>query len=159
MPIITEGKTWIPLYILIVLFFIIKFQYKSWIPLVILAACVGISDKGSAGIIKPLVERTRPCNEVGVKARVVGVECRNSFSFPSSHATNHLCIAMFLTILFRKEKWYWHISWFIWAILIAYSRIYVGVHYPLDIIGGGILGAVIGYCGGKLTLRFVSKKQ
>jgi undecaprenyl-diphosphatase len=72
------------------------------------------------------------------------VSCGSGYSFTSSHATNHFCIAAFLVSVFGTYMRKWKYVWWAWASLISIAQVYVGVHYPLDIIGGGLLGTIIG---------------
>lgn len=145
MPIVTNAYTWIPLYIGLVIFLVYKYRKNFFIPLIGLLLTFAASDYISASVVKPMVNRTRPCIEETVSSRVVGVECRNSFSFPSSHATNHFGIAFYLLFIYGFRKRIVLTFWIPWAVLVSYSRIYVGVHYPFDILGGAILGFLIAW--------------
>jgi len=100
---------------------------------------ITLSDQVSSFVIKPLVHRIRPCHVVETVRLLVG--CSGSFSFPSSHATNSMAAAGLFGGFYRKYRWYFYVL----AGLIAYSRVYVGVHYPLDVIAGAILGFLIGW--------------
>jgi undecaprenyl-diphosphatase len=158
MPIITKSTTWIFLYVGIVIYFVYKFKKLFYIPLLGLVLTFAASDYISASVIKPQVNRIRPCNEYTVTARVVGVTCRNSPSFPSSHATNHFGIATFMFLLMYTRKRIGLLFWLPWAAAIAYSRIYVGVHYPGDVIGGAILGVIFGILFANIANRFLTAK-
>ena len=110
-----------------------------------------VSDQISSHVIKPFVGRLRPCNEILIKDYVrLLANCSSGFSFPSSHATNHFALAFFLIVLFNKRyKWVFPVLFF-WAFAISYSQVYVGVHYPLDILTGGFLGTIIGITFGMI---------
>lgn len=95
-----------------------------------------LSDQSSSSWVKPLVQRIRPCHVV--QPLHLLVDCSAAYSFPSSHAANMFGAAAFLTLFYRNSAW----VFFPLAILIGYSRIYVGVHYPFDVLGGAILGMV-----------------
>ena len=157
MPVLTNAKTWIPLYIGLLLFMVYRFKKYFFIPFLGLLLSFGAADMISAKVLKPTIKRTRPCNETTVNSRVVGVECRNSFGFPSSHASNHFAIAIFMIVLTGTRKRFGLGFWLIWAIVVSYSRIYVGVHYPGDVIGGAILGSIIGYIVAKTTNKILKK--
>ncbi|MDX1685268.1 MAG: phosphatase PAP2 family protein, partial [Saprospiraceae bacterium] len=91
------------------------------------------------------VERVRPCNDESIKQEVIlRARCGGGYSFTSSHATNHFGLSMVLFLLLgNRIAWRWLI--FLWAALVSYAQIYVGVHYPLDILGGAVLGVMLGY--------------
>lgn len=157
MPIFTSAYTWIPLYIGLIAFFIFKYKQKSFIPILGVLLCFGLADSISAKVFKPYFSRVRPCNESTVSARVVGVECRNSNGFPSSHASNHFAIAVFMVFLSGIRKRFGIGFWLGWAFVISYSRVYVGVHYPGDVIAGAFLGSVIGFFIANLSNYFIKK--
>lgn len=146
LPVLREKTTWYPLYFIIIAYAVYKFKFQS-IPIVLcLVATAGVCDYSSAKIIKPLVERPRPCNETElegfVETRANG--CRRSYSFPSSHATNHFGLAMAIILCFGVRK-RWKKFWWIWAGLIAFAQVYVGLHYPSDVIFGAWFGVLLGY--------------
>ena len=158
LPILRNPYTWSPLYLFLIIFFI-KHYGKTG---VLIVACTlitfGITDATSSHLIKKTVQRVRPCNDVVFKDQVnLRARCGSGFSFTSSHATNHFGMAFFWIVLFRR-KWR-HALWLciLWAASIAFSQIYVGVHYPFDIIGGAILGTLIGLGTGYLFKRFYPK--
>lgn len=144
-PYLREPKTWIPLYVFLAVFIPCKFKKKGFYWCLAFLITFALSDYTSASVIKPLVHRIRPCND-GVLQKTVHliVQCGSGYSFPSTHATNHFALAFFIIFsLYRQYKWVW-ISAFLWAFIIAYSQVYVGVHYPLDVLCGAILGVFIG---------------
>jgi undecaprenyl-diphosphatase len=135
---------WIPLYLSIVIFLVIKYKRKFFVILLFIILAATFSDQVSV-IIKNIVQRLRPCYEPALQGlvHIVNGECGGQYSFVSSHATNSFDVAL-LSLLFIKKKWF-TISIVIWALIIGYSRIYLGVHYPGDVICGSILGALIGW--------------
>jgi membrane-associated phospholipid phosphatase len=105
---------------------------------------VALSDQISAQLLKPLVARVRPCHVIdGVRLLV---DCSQGLSFPSSHAANTFGQAVFLGVLYPRARWFL----VAFAAVVSYSRIAVGVHYPLDVVAG----AVVGIFAGSLTLVF-----
>lgn len=151
MPIMRNAFTWAPLYLFVVLFAIINFKSKGWWWLLFAIAVVAVTDLTGARIFKASFERLRPCNdpEMAGYVRMVLNRCGSGYSFVSNHAINHFGLAAFIFSTFRPLFNYtWAI--FIWAGLIAFAQVYVGVHYPFDVIAGTVLGIAIGLAGGAL---------
>jgi undecaprenyl-diphosphatase len=139
MPFITDVTHWYLVYIL--LWFIILFKggkYRVGLALGMILLVV-ISDQVSSNLLKNLVERPRPC-KVLENVHLL-VTCTDSYSFPSSHAVNNFAAAMFFTFFYKRLKW----ILFSVATVMALSRIFVGVHYPSDVVGGALIGMIIGY--------------
>lgn len=146
MPILREPTTWIPLYIILFLFLVISFGKKGWWLLLYALITVAITDTISSRIFKPLVGRLRPCCDPAFSANVrLLAYCGHNGSFTSSHAANHFGIAMFLFFTFRNFMGNWAYVFFIWAAAISYAQIYVGVHYPFDVLGGTVIGCLVGW--------------
>lgn len=145
MPILRNPYTWAPLYLFIIIFAIRNYKKKGIVMILLLLVTFGLGDSISASVIKPQVMRVRPCNDVPFKEQVTTrVRCGSGYSMPSSHATNHFAIGVFILMLFRRE---WKpVIWLslLWAASISFAQIYVGVHYPFDILVGTILGTLIG---------------
>ncbi len=153
MPIVRNRYTWVPLYLLLAFVWVKQYGKTGLWMVLFLVLCFGISDYTSSSIIKPAVARIRPCNELNaiVTARV---DCGTGYSFPSSHAANHFALALFFIVLFYP-KWKPVLPLaLLWASAIGFAQIYVGVHFPIDILAGSLLGALVGYLLGILFLRF-----
>mgnify|MGYP000123794765 FL=1 len=144
-PLLRNKYFWAPLYAFLFSFLIINYKGKGLLMILFLVLVVVLADQLSSELIKPHVRRLRPCNDPFVKEYVrLLVGCGGGFSFPSSHATNHFAVAVYLTTLFyTKWKWILPLS-ILWAFSISYSQIYVGVHYPVDVVTGALLGTSIG---------------
>jgi membrane-associated phospholipid phosphatase len=151
MPWLRNSTMWNPLYLFIILFTAINFRKTGWWLILFAAGTVILSDFVSSKIIKENIIRMRPCNEPGMAGWVhvlVGYRPQSS-SFTSSHAANHFSIAMFLYLTLKSRFNEWPLLFFLWAFSISYAQVYVGVHYPLDILCGGLIGILIGYLTGK----------
>lgn len=154
-PWIREAIMWAPLYLFIIAFVLFNFRGKGGIWIIALLATVALSDIVSSQILKDAFGRLRPCNDPFMQQylRFIIKRCPGSFSFTSSHAANHFSLAMFVFITGRHIIGSWLKAIFIWAFLICFAQVYVGVHYPLDILGGTIVGISIGYVFGRLFNR------
>jgi undecaprenyl-diphosphatase len=140
-----SGKViWIPLYLSILIYLGVKYKRKFLIIVLFIILGATLADQISV-MFKNHFLRLRPCYEPELQGLVhlVKGECGGMYSFVSSHATNSFNVAL-LSLLFIKKRWF-SISIIIWALVIGYSRIYLGVHYPADVICGSILGALIGW--------------
>ncbi|CAN5504325.1 phosphatase PAP2 family protein [soil metagenome] len=146
MPFLRNAKFWIPLYILIIGFCLWRYKRTGILIIVLLALSAGFADFTSASLIKPMVHRLRPCRDAVVsQTDMARVPCGTGYSFPSTHATDHFAMAVFLIALFYK-KWRWIWLWAIlWAGAICFAQVYVGVHFPIDVTLGALYGALVGY--------------
>lgn len=145
MPLLRNRLFWIPLYLFIVIFCVNRYRKKGIVIILALLVSFAIADVVSARIIKPYVKRVRPCNELSLADQVIRrVPCGTGYSFPSAHACNHFAIACCLIgIFYRKWRFILPIG-IVWAGSIAFAQVYVGVHYPIDVAAGAVLGSIIG---------------
>lgn len=145
-PFITEVKNWYISYVILLLILIVKGGKLGRISALVVIILITVTDQFTSSFLKEMIGRIRPCNDLPDVNILAG--CTSSFSFPSAHAVNNFAVAVFFSMLFPKFKW----ALFITAFLLALSRVYVGVHYPSDIIGGALIGSAFGYLFAKLTL-------
>lgn len=146
-----NAVTWIPLYLFVLLWSFFKFK-ERFIPFVVLSIITfAVSDFTSASILKPAFLRPRPCyNPALIDVMNLLTGCGGVNSMPSSHATNHFALATFWfwsIYITTGKKWRW--LW-LWAAVICYAQVYVGKHYPFDVLVGAFYGLVIGTVAAKI---------
>jgi len=141
---ISAKYTWIPLYVILLIVIIYhELSYRAVITILLAIITVVLCDQISV-LVKFLTERPRPSHNPAIAdiVHIVNNYRGGKFGFFSSHAANTFGIAAFLANQFKSNKW--GVFLFTWAAIVSYSRIYLGVHYPLDIICGGLVGSLIG---------------
>jgi undecaprenyl-diphosphatase len=163
--ILFSGKlTWIPLYIFLLGLIIKEFKWQSIMILLLVALLITVSDQLSVKAFKYVFERPRPCHipELQTLIHLPTGNCGGAFGFVSSHAVNSFALAGFLFLLLRRRfKWIGYIV-FTYAVFVSYSRIYIGVHYPGDVIVGGLVGMMVSVAIWFLytfTQRYLCPKQ
>ncbi|MBO9572592.1 MAG: phosphatase PAP2 family protein [Chitinophagaceae bacterium] len=138
-----NATTWIPLYAFI-LWYLYKYEKRFTLPFIFFSLLTfAITDFVSASILKELFARPRPCHDPSLVVRDL-VGCGGKYGMPSSHASNHFGLASFwyfTIIMMNAKKWWW--LW-LWAFLICYAQVYVGKHYPGDVLVGAFFGTCIG---------------
>ena len=153
---LTMALTWVPLYIS--LFWIVMKNNENMrqILFVVMACalCFLLSDGLAEGIMKPVVGRLRPCQDPSLKIYIDTVEgfCPSDYSFFSGHASNTFSIAIFFALLVRQRTF--TLFMVVWSLINCWTRLYLGVHFPSDIIVGLLWGGIVGVCVYLLYLRF-----
>jgi undecaprenyl-diphosphatase len=156
MEIISGKLTWIPLYGLLI-YFIYK-QYKSacWKALQFLISSVVFADQFSSSLLKPLFKRLRPCHVDDFQSWIhLPAGCGGLYGFCSSHAANSFAIAVGFYLLTRNKAA--GAVLIFWASVVSYSRIYLGAHYPLDVIVGALVGGIGAWVLFKVYERLIKK--
>ena len=140
---ISSTKSAIPLFLLIVFLLIQKHRKHFWVGLIVISVAVGLADFTSVHCFKNVFMRLRPSHapELVDQIRLL-VSKGGLYGFVSSHAANFFALAAICSSVFYERKYIPYL-FYSWAILVGYSRVYVGKHYPLDILGGAILGIFI----------------
>lgn len=161
MPYWRDKKTWIPLYLFLIVGLIWKYKWRGFITILTVVAVIALSDWVSSELIKKSVERLRPCRTPSIMEDVrMLVNCGGGYSFTSSHATNHFALVSILYLILQKQfmqSWIWRIAFF-WAGTIAYGQVYVGVHFPVDVLCGAVLGMCLANLVYLLVYRNISKR-
>jgi undecaprenyl-diphosphatase len=155
---LTHTFTWLPLYLLLLYLIIRRFKEDWWIILLGVALTILLTDRITSGLMKPYFERLRPSREPSLQGLVhlVNGYVGGKFGFASSHAANTFGAATFFFLIFKTARKYF--AWlFLWAALMTYTRIYLGVHYPGDILVGGMIGALAGFTGFKFSIWLKSR--
>lgn len=157
--VLSERTTWIPLYIILLFVLYLKIGWRKAALVLVLSLLMVLFTDQITNLFKSGFERYRPCHTPEFDGIMRRVDCvgRGRFGFTSAHASNHFGLALFLGLILRK-----HMKWIlpvllIWAGFIAYSRVYLGVHFPLDILCGGILGLILARLNYSLYQRILRK--
>jgi undecaprenyl-diphosphatase len=145
---------WGPFYIFIFSFLIFNYGKKGYLFILFILLNFFTSDFLSSHLIKKNVKRLRPCRNEHVQNVTIRVKCGKGYSFTSSHATNHFALAMFLFLTFKKRIKYIYLL-LIWAAIICLAQVYVGVHFPLDVFCGSILGMIVATMWHKILFKFL----
>jgi undecaprenyl-diphosphatase len=150
---LTKGWVWLPLYILFIWPVVKEYKWQTWIVLVFVASMFLASDQ-MATLFKDYFQRLRPSNDPLMPAvHIVKGYRGGSFGFYSGHASNTFSVAVFMITFIGQKYRYIIIPVLIWALTMSYTRIYLGVHYPGDILMGILMGSLFGF----LTARFCRK--
>ena len=138
-----SGKLqWIPLYLFLLVVLFKKYGKSVWVIVLAAALAVALADQFSVKLFKEVFERWRPCHNSDLKDLVhtVNNKCGGRFGFVSSHAANSFATATLLGLFINRKAL---TLLLFWASIVSYSRVYLGVHYPLDILGGAMWGVLI----------------
>jgi membrane-associated phospholipid phosphatase len=146
LPYFRDPVFWAPLYLLMVSFMLLNWGKKGlWWSIAFLCT-LAITDLVGAKVFKEGFERLRPCSDPMFfqQVRLLVKHCSGGYSFTSNHAANHFGMATFIAITMYPTFKRWIYLFYLWAFFIGYAQVYVGVHYPIDVLGGGVLGSMAG---------------
>lgn len=155
LPFFRDSLFWAPLYLFLLLFAWLNYRSKgAWWTLAFLTT-VALTDLTGTYLFKETVHRLRPCNEPALagQIRLLIHACPGGYSFVSNHAANHFGLATFMVCSFRGIFGPWVYVFYLWAFLVSFAQVYVGVHYPSDVLGGALLGMGSGYFTATLFRR------
>ena len=152
MLMVTRKETWVPFYLTIVFFFVKNYRSKALMILLFMGLTVVASDQISV-LLKVTLQRLRPTHEPALEGMVhMAFQKGGLYSFVSSHASNMFAVFVFTSRIFKNRSYF--VLMLFWALVVSYSRIYVGVHYPLDVVGGALLGWFLGVLMFKVLMFF-----
>jgi membrane-associated phospholipid phosphatase len=156
LPYFRDSVFWAPLYLFLIAFMVVNFGKRGWWWSLALLGSVVVADMIGTRVFKEGVERLRPCQDPDFMpyVRLLLKRCSGSYSFVSNHAANHFAIATFLSLTFKGVAGRWVWLAYAWAFFISYAQVYVGVHYPSDVLAGALLGVMAGL----LSATIVNKK-
>jgi membrane-associated phospholipid phosphatase len=147
MPFMRNQSSWSPLYLFMLVLVVTNYKKNGWYWLLAAAVTIFLSNYISSNLIKENIHRLRPCNDPELASKInflIGYRPQSS-SFTSSHATNHFAMAAFFYFTLHKQLGKIMRLFFVWAAIICFAQVYVGVHFPLDVICGAIIGFLFGY--------------
>jgi len=155
----TQPIVWIPVYIILFYFAVRVYRWQTIFVVLFTIICIALTDQISVHLFKELFMRLRPCHNPDIQLQVHTMNgyCGGQYGFVSSHAANYFGLAVFLSVIFFRKIRFFIPFVLVWAALISYSRIYLGVHYPADVFCGAVLGVLIGILTGLMFWLFSSK--
>lgn len=151
--IITSVNNWYIAYVILLGISFFKGGKKGKLAVIGIIILIIVSDQLGYRVLKEYFQRVRPCDALSDVLTPLG--CSGTYSFPSNHALNNFAAAFFFYKLYPKLKW----ILFTTALVVSLSRIYLGLHYPSDLIGGAVIGSALGYFFGMILLKFESNKD
>lgn len=146
----SDRLVWFPAYALLIGWFFYEYRRRALLLLPLVLTAVGLADSITSRLFKPFFGRPRPCHDAAIFTELYLPDgCGGQFGFLSSHAANSMALAVFLAIALPTGRFKaLRLGAFGWAVLLSYSRVYLGAHYPTDVLGGALVGALLGALAG-----------
>jgi len=139
-----DKHFWLPLYIFLFSFVVFNYKINLVKFTIVIIVLIGLSDQLTSSLIKKKVRRERPCKEAYFSDQFnTPVGCSGGFSFPSSHASNHMALGTFLYLFFKNRSMYKRRLLLIWPLIVGFAQIYVAVHFPFDVLAGFVIGSFL----------------
>ena len=160
MVFVSNRLVWFPAYALLIGWLVYHFRYRVLLVLPLVISAVALADSITSRLFKPFFERPRPCHDTAILTQLhLPDGCGGQFGFLSSHAANSMALAVFIAFLLPTRQFrLFKAIIFIWALLLSYSRMYLGAHYPTDVLGGAAVGALLGWAAA-LCYRSVALRR
>ncbi|MDX1629854.1 MAG: phosphatase PAP2 family protein [Fulvivirga sp.] len=158
---LTQRETWIPFYVVLLIWMVKEYKWKGLLFALAAGCAVGLADFIISGLMKPFFQRYRPSRDPAIEdglVHIVNGYYGGRYGFASSHAGTSFALATFVYLLFC-DNYKWIILIFVWAALMSYTRIYLGVHYPGDIMVGALVGIITGYLFFLIAQRIMRKSS
>lgn len=151
LPFLRESVLWIPLYLFLLVFILTNFGLRGVFWSIALICTAAFCDLVSSHVLRESIIRVRPCRDPDIAGvRFLAIYCPTDSGFVSSHAANHFGIALFVYVTLRRYIRRWVGLFFVWAATVSYAQVYVGVHFPFDVIAGCLVGCLLGVVTGRL---------
>ncbi|TPE45893.1 phosphatase PAP2 family protein [Pontibacter mangrovi] len=158
MVFVSEKLVWIPFYLGLVGYLVWRYRRQSILMILLVVLAIGLSDFIASGLMKPYFMRLRPCHDPTLSGIVNIVEgCGGRYGFISSHAANTFALAVFFNLILSDRYFIFKVVLVAWAVVVTYSRIYLGVHFPADVLLGALLGALMAFLCSMLYFRLLQK--
>lgn len=150
----SERFVWFPAYLVILIVLAYLYQQRALLLLPLLGMSVGLADFISSRFFKPYFARLRPCHDPMLSASLnLANGCGGQFGFLSSHAANSFALVVFLWLVLPRRYWVANVLLLLWAMLVSYSRMYLGAHYPSDVLAGATLGSLLAWLTAEVYRR------
>ena len=156
-PFVRESTFWVPLYLFLLVLVTVNFRQRGWLWFIFFVCTAGLCDMVSSHLIKENIFRLRPCQnpELASRMHYLAHYCPQSSGFVSAHATTHFGLAFFVVLTLQPYTSRWIRLFFAWAAVISYAQVYVGVHYPFDVLCGTLIGCALGYFMARIFNNYV----